>query len=526
MKNIIYRTLGISILLGLLASCQDFEEVNTDPNNPQSVTTNVLMSGVEKRIMDDVYDSWFSGRQALLYSQYWAQRNYTEEDRYQIRESVNNNYFMYLYQNIATLEEIIRLNTDPATASSMALYGANDNQIAAAKTLRVWLYLLMTDTWGSIPYSEAGKLLDDVYRPKYDTQQSIYNALAAEVKEAAAMIDEDEMAFTSGDNIFGGDATKWKKFANSLRCRIAIHLSKVDPQWRTYITEAVNSGVFESNDDNAVYAYSATPPNESAFYRGFFVDGRNDFSITRPFVDILKGQRDTLNNKTHPWEGVVDPRLPIYTTPRGGKYIGMPYGIPSGETSTPRGAAPNWYGAPPLCIQSDFRVPLMTYAELQFILCEYNGYSADEYEEGVRASLEYWSTLNGTPLTNEEVEEYFEAVSQSINAETVAIQKYIDLFMNGTEAWTEYRRTGYPVQLLKPGEVSCISSGGEELNFTSLSDTKGDIAARVKYPTNESTLNAPSFAEAVSQLQDGTNNYYSKMFWDARTPGNPHPANK
>ena len=97
--------------------------------------------------------------------------------------------------------------------------------------------------------------------------------------------------------------------------------------------------------------------------------------------------------------------------------------------------------------------------------------------------------------------------------------------MNGTEAWTEYRRTGYPTQILKPGEISCISDG-ETLKFTTLSDTKGDIISRVKYPTNESTLNKTSFDAAVANLQDKTNNYYSKMFWDVRSTTNPHPANK
>ena len=120
---------------------------------------------------------------------------------------------------------------------------------------------------------------------------------------------------------------------------------------------------------------------------------------------------------------------------------------------------------------------------------------------------------------------YIDAVSTTVNAETLALQKYIDLYMNGTEAWVEYRRTGYPTQILKPGEISVIS-GGEEIPFSTLSDTKGDIISRVKYPTNESTLNAQSFTDAVAKLQDGSNNYYSKMFWDVRTTSNPHPANK
>ncbi|MDR0537946.1 MAG: SusD/RagB family nutrient-binding outer membrane lipoprotein [Tannerellaceae bacterium] len=525
MKKILFRLFAFAIILNLFASCEDMDNINLDPNNPKDMPSNMLMAGAEKHLMDYIYDAWFSGRQCLLYAQFWAQRNYTEEDRYQIRESVNNSYFNHLYRGIAALEEVIKLNTDKETASSMLQYGYNDNQIAAAKTLRAWAYLLMTDTWGGIPYGEVNKLKDGVYYPKYESQVNIYNALLNELKTADELFDLKESAFEGGDNIFGGDAGKWKKFANSLRCRIAIHIAKVDPKWKSIIADALNSGVFESNDDNALYHYSTTAPYECYFYRAFFADGRNDFSIARPFVDILKGVRDTLNNKQHPFEGIVDPRLAIFTTPRNGEYIGMPYGIPSGQTSVPRGLAPNWFTAPPAFLIPNYDVTLMTYAEMQFIISEYKGFAEEEYKNGVRASLNYWGKLNGG-FSGEDIEEYVESVSKNVNAEAVSLQKYIDLFNNGTEAWTEYRRTGFPLQLLKPNEISFVEESGNEIRFIPLSETKGDILARVKYPTNESTLNAPNWDEALSRLEDKTNNYYSKMFWDVRSASNPHPANK
>ncbi|MDR0844073.1 MAG: SusD/RagB family nutrient-binding outer membrane lipoprotein [Tannerella sp.] len=522
MKTNLYNYLSIVVMSLFFFSCEDLEKINTDPNNPAEVPSNMLFSGTQKEIMDYVYDAWFSGRQCLVYSQYWGQRNYTEEDRYQIRESVNNSYFNRLYFLQANLDKVIALNSDPETAATSALYGNNNNQIAAAKIMKVWLYNLMTDTWGNIPYFEAGKLEEGIYYPKYDDQKTIYDELIKELNLAVSLIDESEDAFIGGDMIYYGDASLWKKFANSLKLRLAIHTSKVaGSNWKQLIAEALAGGVFESNDDMAAYHYGL-PPEYSYFYEGFFIAGRNDFTLTRPFIDILKGQPDTLNAKTHPWENVTDPRLSIYTTPRNGEYIGIPYGIPSGNmTSAYRNAAPNIYANPPVVLAPDFAVPLMTYAEVLFIISEYNGFSEEEYIEGVEASLEYWSGINGTPLGAEEIEEYVEAVSENVNAEAVALQKYIDLYMNGTEAWTEIRRTGYPDQLLKPGELSVGS-----LRFTTLSDTKDLIISRVKYPTNESTLNGTSFNEAVSKLEDGTNNYYSPMFWDKRRTEGLHPANK
>ncbi|GHT53333.1 hypothetical protein AGMMS49982_16050 [Bacteroidia bacterium] len=526
MKTKISKLFLLSVIASFTFACQDFEELNTDPNNPAEVPSNMLFSGAQKKTMDYVYDAWFSGRQCLVYSQYWGQRNYTEEDRYQIRESVNNNYFYIFYTLIKNFDEVIEVNTNPETASLSALYGANANQIAAAKIMKAWLFSVMTDTWGNIPYSEVGKLKEGKYYPKYDDQQAIYADLIKELTAAAAMIDKNEPAFTGGDRIYNGDAAQWKKFANSLKARLALHTSKVDPNWKTTIAAALADGVFESNDDVAAYHYGNTP-EYCYFYEAWFVSARNDFTITRPFMDILKGQPDVLNSKTHPWAGAVDPRLAIYTTPRNGEYIGIPYGIPSGEmVAAYRNAAPNWYSAPPVTLNANFAVPLMTYAEMQFIISEYKGFSADEYEAGVEASLAYWSGVNGSALSAGEVAAYVNAVSGNVNAEAVALQKYIDLYMNGTEAWTEIRRTGYPTQLLRPGEISV---GTIKFNIlgtpTDIAKTT-DIVYRVKYPTNESTLNGANFNAAVKKLEDGTNNYYTPMFWDKRRTEGPHPANK
>jgi hypothetical protein len=546
MKSQLYQFILISFIALFSYSCKDFEEINTDPNNPAEVSSNILFSGAQKKIMDYVYDHWFSGRQSLVYAQYWGQRNYTEEDRYQIRESVNNNYFNIFYTIIANFDKVIELNTNPETAIISVLYGNNNNQIAAARIMKVWLYSIITDTWGDVPYSEVGKLNEGVYYPKYDDQQTIYADLIRELTEASNQIDTLEVMFTGGDRIFNCDALKWKRFANSLKMRLALHTSKVaGSKWKEQIAEALAAGVFKSNDDVAAYHYS-NAPEYSYFYEGFYISARNDFAPTRPFIDILKGQRDTLNDKQHPWEGTQDPRLPIYTTPRGGKYIGIPYGIPTGKMlATLRNKAPNLSASPPVVLNPDFPVPLMTYAEVQFIISEYKGFSEDEYKKGVRASLEYWASLDDVSLDAQEVDEYLAAVSQNVNAEAVALQKYIDLYMNGMEAWTEIRRTGYPTQLLKPGNISIsgketystkdedenevsnpIYSDGKDVLFEPLSDTKDIIIARVKYPTNESTLNKSSFDAAVSRLEDGTNNYYSPMFWDKRRTEGPHPANK
>ena len=526
MKKIFKYTL-IGSLCFAAVSCSDQEAMNVNPNAASNVPSNMVMNAAEKWTMDNIYDNWFSGRQCLVYCQQWSQRNYTEEDRYQIRESVNNSYFKYMYMGLNNFQKVINMNTDEATKDASSVYGANCNQIAAAMIMKVWLADLMTDTWGSIPYSEALKLeSDDVLYAKYDDQKDIYDQLMKELTEAVNMIDEDETAFISGDVIYGGDASKWKKFGNSLKCRLAIHMSKVDSNWKSYIAEALASGVMESNDDAAKFQYSNAGSEYCKFYEGFYVDRRNDFAINKVLADLLKGQPDTLNVKSHPWEGVIDPRIHIFTVDDGiwnGMCVATQTGVQA-KLFTQDGVA-SWYHNQPPILYKTFAVPLMTYAELKFIIGEYNGFSVEDYQEGVLASIDYWYNVMGEAFDPDEVEAYLAAVSANVDAEAYAIQKYIDLYANGTEAWTEIRRTGYPNQIVRPGEA-CAALGDVIYYFEPLSDTKGDIISRVKYPTDESTLNSSSWNAAVAKLQDGTNNYYSKMFWDARTSTYDHPANK
>ena len=526
MKKLIKYTLIGSLCLTAVA-CSDQEAMNVNPNAASSVPSNMIMNGAEKWTMDNIYDVWFSGRQCLVYAQQWSQVNYTEEDRYQIRESVNNNYFKYMYMGLNYFQKVINMNTDEATKDASSAYGANCNQIAAAMIMKVWLADLMTDTWGSIPYSEALKLESDgVLYAKYDDQKELYAQLIKEVTEAVNMIDESKAAFTGGDVIFDGDASKWKKFGNSLKCRLAIHMSKVDSNWKTYIQEALASGVMESNDDAAKYQYTATGSEYCKFYEGFYVDGRNDFSINKTLTDLMKGQPDNLNKKSHPWEGVLDPRIHVYTVDDG-KWNGMCVATQTGIQDAIFGQdeVGDWGENQPPVLKKTYAVPLMTYAELKFIIGEYNGFSVDDYKEGVEASVYYWYDVMGKSIDAAVVDAYVEAVSKNVNAEAYAVQKYIDLFTNGTEAWTEIRRTGYPEQIVRPGEI-CAVLDGEPYKFTPLSEVKGDIISRVKYPTDESTLNGENWKAAVAKLQDGTNNYYSKMFWDVRTSTYDHPANK
>ncbi len=513
--NILYKkgtaSIAACLLCFSLGSCDDFGNLNENPNSPGSVPSHMLMSGTEKLFMDQLTSLSDCGRTFHLYAQHLSETAYTEQTRYRQDNDLIGEYFNNAYATLTNLNKIIALNSNEETRAEQALYGANCNQIAAAMTFRAWVMSLMTDAWGDLPYSEAMKLEEGVYYTHYDTQKSIYEQLLKELKEASNMFDVNQRVFVSGsDQIYDGDPVKWKRFANSLRCRLALHLSKVDSHWREYIEEAVRDGVFQSSADNAYYQFSESGTEYCGFYYHFFVNKRSDFTIAHPLVDLMK----SLN----------DPRLPIYTTSNQGVIRGMLYGVPNEAATAYFENCSNWQKNPPFFLKRSFAYPIMTYSELMFILCEAHNFNVEEFREGVRYSIRRWAVQSLTNVTETDALGYVNRVSAKVDAEAVAVQKYIDLYLNGMEAWTEYRRTGYPEQLVRPGEA-IGSVNGKEYRFQPLTESKGDIIRRIKYPDTESTLNYNYWKEAVDRLQDKSNNIYSPMYWDVRTSTHDHPAN-
>ena len=129
---------------------------------------------------------------------------------------------------------------------------------AILKIFRVYTMSLMTDLYGDIPYSEAGKgYLESIFNPRYDKQEDIYNSFFTELAEAVYQLDASQDQITS-DVIYDGDIAKWKKFANSLRLRFAMRISNVNPEKARQEFEAAlqaDGGVFESADDDALIHY-------------------------------------------------------------------------------------------------------------------------------------------------------------------------------------------------------------------------------------------------------------------------------
>ncbi|MGG5210916.1 SusD/RagB family nutrient-binding outer membrane lipoprotein [Chryseobacterium sp. MIQD13] len=505
----------------VLNSCADkFDEIDTNPNSTENPLPTGLFNSANKEYVDYTRDGWVSGRMMLPWVQYSAQRQYTEEDRYQYRLTTGTQLWTRSYYVAQDYKKIIDLNTDPATAAQMSNYGANVNQIAAARIMLSYVFLNLADAFGDIPYYSYGNKdadfqalnVNENLQPKFASQQKVYADIMKELKEAAAMIDVTKDVLTSGDQLFGNDPEKLKKFANSLRLRVATRVKGVVAGAEAHITDAIASGVMTSNDDTVGLTYENNLINPSPFFLTY--QTRSDFAISKTFVQLLKGQAGNFGE---------DPRIFKYASPTSVKIgnirnqtmveatsasqiAGMPYGVPS-TLAASQAASSSFFGASVL--KPAYTEVFMEYAEVEFLLAEANGWSQTNYAKGVRASMERWN------VPTDKIDTFVAALPAASKA-NVLTQKYVSLFMQPNEAWAEYRRTGYPNHLLLPGQTANLNvpsaSGQTTYTFTSLIAGLNDLPTRIFYPTTVQTLNTANYQAAATAI--GGDKMDTKLIWD------------
>ncbi len=519
----------ITLLAGILFSACDVDYFD-NPNAPTVPPTSAILNSALYQQVYDTRDEWFAGRFTTVTMQYFQQSEYGDEDRYGYRESIRQTW-TDLYLNCENLRKVIEFNTGEETKTAAAAYGANENQIALARVMLAWSFNIMTDTWGDIPYYSYGsdnpdfqalKLSgvdpeDEILEPAYAAQEDIYADILNELDEAEAQFDPTKPAM-DGDNIYNGDIEKWRKFANSLRLRIALKIRGVNQSLADqHIADAQTGvGVFTSNDDNAIFTFEANDKSGAPFYRAYNVDNRSDFAAGLSFVELLKGNNLTDHDgndiTTNPFAGISDPRLPIFVQPNSdGNYVGMFIAENSSEAAVLKKES---LPGDMLINKPDYGEPLMEYAEVAFILSELNGWDQTEYENGVRASMQRWGVAQA------DIDAYVAALPAA-GEETVLTQKYIALYMQPHTAWAEYRRTGYPETLIMPNDdytlfVPNYSDKGTDTTynytFTPIPDVT-DLPYRMRYPQYERTLNGENRSAAVAKLNNG-DAVVSKLWWD------------
>ena len=473
-------------MLALLAGActEGFEDLNENPNEPSVVPTNYLLTYAEERIADRVYNGFDNSRIGMTLAQYWSQNQYSDESRYQYRPQTNNTTWDDLYTGIYNLQEIIRINeADSATA-----LGTRNNQIAIARILKAWTFQFLTDTYGAVPYEEALNISEDP-TPAYTPQSEIYPDLINELTEASSQIDLEAPGFLSGDLIYGSDMSKWKKFANSLKARVAMRMVDVLPdQAAQAITEAVAAGVFESNDDIAAVRYLTSQPSTFPLYDDYVVNGRQDFSSS----DVLVGQLQQRD----------DPRLAKYFEPAAatGTFIGRPYGqSPTNANAIPPTAVSQLNER---VYSAEFPGLLMDYADLSFILAEAAargiavGRSAEAYyAQGIRASMNFWNVDEAAAINAYIAANPYDGGDYK---QSIGVQRWIALYMQGIQGWSVWRRLDFTGVLKMPVDGPLIDIDR--------------IPVRRPYPPAEQSLNLENYRDAINE--QGEDSFTEKLWWD------------
>lgn len=510
-KNTTFVLVATSSLLVASCSKESLEDINNNPNNPLAVPTTTIILSAEKQLIDNLRNENISLRGTNLFAQYYSQYIYTDQSRYDIPRSYLDTYWDNAYKALNNLQEIIELNTSESTKNRVTAgtAGTNANQIAIARILKSFGFLTLTDVFGNIPYNSYGnsnpnfqalKREPEILNPVYASQEAVYADILNELKAAGDTLIKYNGLNTFGayDIIYKGSNTKWAKFANSLRLRVATRIKeKLPTVYNEHFTDALAKGVFTSNDDNAIFTYQATAPNEAPLFRATVTANRRDFSVSHIVINTLKGELGPVT--------AADPRLPVYARPNdAGQFVGQPYGLGTAEAGILKIEEISLPGTS--VNAANFGEVLQEYAEVALLISEHNNWSQEEYEKGVKASLLRWGVAESAANT------YINALPPA-DKENVLHQKYIALFTQGSEAWSEIRRTGYPTYLVKPGDIvwtRVTPDGTFEYKFQPLFGN--GIPARLYYPDKEQAVNKVHYQEAVGQQGDDI--ITTKLWWN------------
>ncbi len=481
MKKNISTNIIISIFsLFTLFSCDnvDFEDINADPNKPSSAAPDALLV---RAITQTRVDFLARETTPILYVQHMSNSQYPDESRYSGAEQD----YAGLYSGIlSNLKQIIDINTNEGTKGSVVGVGSNGNQIAVATFLRVFAIQKMTDKWGSIPYTEA---LDGINFPfpKFDNQETIYKGLFDEIDSALSLIDSGNIP--TGDILLNGDMEKWRKFGNTLKMIMALRLSKRYPSPSDYpaqkFNEALSAGVIMTADENIYYNYLSDDDNNNPWYDQYTRDGRVDWLVSDRLVDYMIGNGTPATPQ--------DPRLEKYSEPAesSGTYVGAPYGESNGSIPTFSLPSDN------ITKSQVFNTAIIfTAAQTNFSIAEASilGWVSNDaethFKNGIMESNKQWGVDETVAQT------FIDGITYN-GIQSIAEQKWVSLYLQGNEAWAEWRRIGGPATIVKPAIL---------INGT-------DIPQRRMYGTTVVETNNENYEAAVAE--QGADELSTKLWW-------------
>ncbi len=515
MKTIKHYLVTFAVLVVFGGCDKEFVDVNTDPYALTEIDPALLFAGAQRSHLG----TWTA--EHTIVQQFVNPYNQGATLGFNFNEDidgVNNPKWTQSYSG--SVRDMIQ---------AITLLGPDTERINLLSMLRIWkaqVFMGLVDNYGDVPYFEAGKAFsENVFYPKYDAGAAIFDDLYNELKGAVAALNPNG-EYVAADLFYGSNSErpsgsaaaqveKWRKLGNSLLLRLGMRYTKVDPaRAQSIVAEAVAAGVMASNADNAYVKYDGTlyTQTENSVLRNF-----SHFNYAaEPFVDQLKSTRDPRGKYLI---ATYDDPAAVANDPDPDTVLDNQFGVPIGVTNEAlanpngpyRGARAGGVNYSQMNISAvaspaapDFWV---TYAQTSLLLAEaaqrgwIEGSAKDFYENGIRADMEVYALYPETePISEAEVSAYLSdpavAFNEAAALELINTQYWVVNIRNGTEAFANFRRTGYPT--LQPNLFN--------------NNLQGGFARRLSYPDHEASSNAENYRAAAAAM--GGDNLVSRVFWD------------
>ena len=485
-----YICIFLSFIFFILGSCTgDFEEMNVNPNGPADVSAGTLVPRtiIETAKIQDMRPPGF-----LV--QFFAQNSYIVEDRYRFPD----NDMLSIWEG-----NYIRILKNAKIIKEKSVYLENKNMEALSEIISTNAYHTLTDVYGDIPYMQALLSDEGLTNPTYDKQSDIYPDLLVRLEKAGTLLSEANGKI-EGDILFDGDYKKWKIYANSLRLRIAMRMSNVEPEKAREIIERIFQNpneypIIASNDQDIRLKWMGVAPYREPWAQEYIsgIDGSNH-AVSKAMMDYLLSYKD--------------PRLTAYARPTkaDGSYVGAINGPVVGEEQNKDQVSR--IGTFYTTDEAGY-TKLVTYSEICFIRAEaaergWNvGQSAkDAYMEGIRSALQYNKVEQQdieTFLKSEDIQ--YKDGNAEKNLYNIALQKWVSFYLQGLQGWAECRRTDVP--LLEPAPGTLFPGKHNRIPF------------RAVWPNTEDMYNNANFNKAKEEaaiIDEADRLWGKQLWWDTR----------
>lgn len=449
MKSFKIKIAALVLASGIagFTGCKKFLDVNENPNAPSDADVKLLLPSAQAAIAHALGNPLQI--HGGMWSQYWTQSSsasqYRSLDRYQVTAGSFDRPWRMLYSD--ALQDLKIVIQKGEAAEQFRQFAA------IAYILKGYDFQLLTDAFGDVPVKEA--LNVDITNPHYDSQELVYDSILTFINKGLSMIDlETEAVPAEEDLVFHGDMEKWQQFANTLKLRVYMRISKKAEAKARAGVQALQTANAEFLTEDAKITYTTTGGNQNPLFAEILGLGRTQNLVaSSTLVDNMKKNSD--------------PRLNIfYDTLPGGQIVSVAQGawdVPPPRVASPPSAV---VGANGQDDQSGLApVKLISAAESYFLQAEavaktwLNGNARQLFEQGITASFNAYGVESEAAAYIANAPDAKWPAGFALQQKAIITQKYYAMCGNQCfEAWTEKRRTGFP-DFFKESLASVLPAG-------------------------------------------------------------------